>query len=236
VALVGDACHALGGSDKGRPAGSLADLSTFSLHPVKHITAGEGGVVTTDDPKLAERARLFRNHGINNDNHQREAQGSWFYEMVDLGYNYRLTDFQCALGMSQLRKLPDWVKRRQAIARRYDAAFAEIPAVTSIGTRPEVSHAYHLYVIRLDLKQLRVDRTEIFKALRAEGIGVNVHYIPVHLHAFYRQRFGTAPGLCPAAEAAYNEIISLPIFPRMTDADVDDVVKAVGKVVEAYIG
>jgi perosamine synthetase len=236
VALVGDACHALGGSDKGRPAGSLADLSTFSLHPVKHITAGEGGVVTTDDPKLAERARLFRNHGINNDNHQREAQGSWFYEMVDLGYNYRLTDFQCALGMSQLRKLPDWVKRRQAIARRYDAAFAEIPAVTSIGTRPEVSHAYHLYVIRLDLKQLRVDRAEIFKALRAEGIGVNVHYIPVHLHAFYRQRFGTAPGLCPAAEAAYNEIISLPIFPRMTDADVDDVVKAVGKVVEAYIG
>ena len=234
LVLVADACHALGGSYKGRPVGSLADLSTFSFHPVKHITTGEGGMVTTDASDLARRMRVFRNHGITTDHRQREQQGSWFYEMVDLGYNYRLTDIQCALGMSQLRKLPGWVARRQAIARRYDAAFAEISAVKRLGVRVDVSHAYHLYVIRLDLSQLRVTRAKVFAALRAEGIGVNVHYIPVHLHPFYRRRFGTGPGLCPVAEAAYERIISLPIFPRMSDDDVDDVVAAVHKVVEAY--
>ena len=232
--LVADACHAIGGSYKGRPVGSLADLSTFSFHPVKHITTGEGGMITTDDPELARRMRVFRNHGITTDHRQREQRGSWFYEMVDLGYNYRMTDLQCALGMSQLRKLPGWVASRQEIARRYDAAFAEIPAVDPLRVRDDVSHAYHLYVIRLDLDRLRVDRARVFAALRAEGIGVNVHYIPVHLHPFYRERFATGPGLCPVAEAAYERLITLPIFPRMSDKDVDDVVAAVHKVVEAY--
>ena len=232
--LVADACHALGGSYKGRPVGSLVDLSTFSFHPVKHITTGEGGMITTDDPELAQRMRIFRNHGITSDHRQREQQGSWFYEMVDLGYNYRLTDFQCALGMSQLRKLPGWVARRQEIARRYDEAFAEMPAVEPLGVRDDVSHAYHLYMIRLDLAQLRVTRAEVFSALRAEGIGVNVHYIPVHLHPFYRERFGTGLGLCPVAEAAYERIITLPISPRMNDQDIGDVIAAVCKVVEAY--
>lgn len=234
LALVADACHALGGSYKGRPVGSLADLSTFSFHPVKHITTGEGGMVTTEDADLARRMRVFRNHGITTDHRQREQQGSWFYEMVDLGYNYRLTDIQCALGMSQLRKLPDWVARRQEIARRYSAAFAAVPAVNPLVVRDDVSHAYHLYVIRLDLDQLRLDRATIFAALRAEGIGVNVHYIPVHLHPFYRERFATGPGLCPVAEAAYERIISLPIFPRMAGADVDGVVRAMHKVVDAF--
>lgn len=232
--LVADACHALGATYKGRPVGSLAHLSTFSFHPVKHITTGEGGMVTTDDPHLARRMRVFRNHGITTDHRQREAQGSWFYEMVDLGYNYRLTDVQCALGISQLRKLPDWVARRQAIARQYDAAFAEIPSVEPLRVREDVSHAYHLYVIRLNLTELRATRADVFSALRAEGIGVNVHYIPVHLHPFYREQFGTGPGMCPVAEAAYEEIISLPLFPRMTDHDVEDVVSAVRKVVEVY--
>jgi len=232
--LVADACHALGGSYKGRPVGSLVDLSTFSFHPVKHITTGEGGMITTDDPELAQRMRIFRNHGITSDHRQREQQGSWFYEMVDLGYNYRLTDFQCALGMSQLRKLPGWVARRQEIARRYDAAFTDIPAVEPLGVREDVSHAYHLYMIRLDLKRLRATRAEVFAALRAEGIGVNVHYIPVHLHPFYRERFATGPGSCPVAEAAYERLITLPIFPRMSDDDVDDVIAAVHKIVEAY--
>ena len=236
LVLVADACHALGGSYKGRPVGSLADLSTFSFHPVKHITTGEGGMITTDDPDLARRMRVFRNHGITSDHRQREQQGSWFYEMVDLGYNYRLTDLQCALGMSQLRKLPGWVARRQDIARRYNAAFAEIPAVEPLGVREDVSHAYHLYVIRLDLTQLRATRAEVFAALRAEGIGVNVHYIPVYLHPFYQKQFGTGPGLCPVAEKAYEQIVSLPIFPNMTENDVEDVIAAVYKVLETHQG
>ncbi|MFC2095148.1 UDP-4-amino-4,6-dideoxy-N-acetyl-beta-L-altrosamine transaminase [Candidatus Bipolaricaulota bacterium] len=234
LSLVADACHALGGSYKGRPVGSLADLSTFSFHPVKHIATGEGGMITTDDPKLARRMRVFRNHGITTDHQKREQQGSWFYEMVDLGYNYRLTDLQCALGLSQLRKLSEWVKHRQEIAQRYNTAFAEISAVRPLDAREDVSHAYHLYVIRLDLEQVRCTRTEVFAALRAEGIGVNVHYIPVHLHPFYRERFGTAPGMCPTAEAAYEELLSLPIFPRMVDQDAEDVITAVRKVIGVF--
>ena len=232
--LVADACHAVGGSYKGRPVGSLADLNIFSFHPVKHITTGEGGMITTDDPNLARRMRVFRNHGITTDHRQREQRGSWFYKMMDLGYNYRLTDFQCALGMSQLSKLPGWVARRQEIARRYDAAFAETPAVDTLGVREGVSHAYHLYVIQLDLAQLEATRAEVFAALRAEGIGVNVHYIPVHLHPFYRERFGTGPGSCPVAETAYERLVTLPIFPRMSDDDVDDVIAAVYKVTRYY--
>jgi len=234
LTLVTDACHALGATYKGRPVGSLADLNVFSFHPVKHITTGEGGMITTDNPDFAERMRIFRNHGINTDYRQREKQGSWFYEMVDLGYNYRITDIQCALGLSQLNKLPGWVKRRQEIAQKYDAAFAEFPAIRPLKVRADVSHAYHLYVVRFDLKQLRATRAEIFTALRAEGIGVNVHYIPVHLHPFYRERFGTGPGLCPVAEVAYEEIVTLPIFPRMSANDVEDVITAVCKVVRAY--
>lgn len=232
--LAADACHAVGGSYKGRPVGSLADLSTFSFHPVKHITTGEGGMITTDDAELARRMRVFRNHGITTDHRQREKEGSWFYEMVDVGYNYRLTDVQCVLGLSQLRKLSGWVKRRQEIARRYDEAFADLPVVQPLAVREDVSHAYHLYMVQLDLEQLKVDRAQVFSALVAEGIGVNVHYIPVHLHPFYRKRFGTGPELCPVAEAAYERLVTLPMFPRMSDGDVGDVIAAVRKVTEAY--
>lgn len=232
--VIADACHAVGGSYKGRPVGSLADLSAFSFHPVKHITTGEGGMITTDSAELARRMRIFRNHGITSDHRQREARGSWFYEMVDLGFNYRLTDFQCALGSRQLRRLPAWVAQRQEIAGLYDSAFAAIPEVSPLGVQPGVSHAYHLYVIRLDTERLCADRATIFSSLRSEGIGVNVHYIPVHLHPYYREHFGTRAGMCPLAEAAYEEILSLPIFPRMSDADADDVIAAVNKVIEAY--
>jgi perosamine synthetase len=232
--LVADACHSLGGSYRSRPVGSLADLSTFSFHPVKPITTGEGGAITTDDPELVERMRIFRNHGITNDHRQREAQSSWFYEMVALGYNYRLSDLQCALGLSQLGKLPGWVARRQAIAQFYNAAFRDIPTVQPLAVLPDVTHAYHLYVIRLNIELLQVDRATIFSALRAEGIGVNVHYIPVHLHPFYRSHFGTGPGLCPVAEAAYKQILSLPIFPKMSDQDCQDVIAALNKVCTAY--
>jgi perosamine synthetase len=154
--------------------------------------------------------------------------------MVDLGYNYRLSDVQCALGLSQLPKLSGWVGRRRGIARRYDEAFSNLIGIQPPGVRSEVEAAYHLYVIRLESALLSADRARIFAALRAEGIGVNVHYLPVYLHPFYRERFGTRPGLCPQAEAAYETILSLPIFPGMSDDDVEDVVQALWKVVNAY--
>jgi perosamine synthetase len=233
LALVADACHALGGSYKGRPVGSLADPNTFSFHPVKHVTTGEGGMVTTDDTELARRMRIFRNHGIATNHRQREEKGSWFYEMTELGYNYRMTDFQCALGMSQLAKLPAWIARRRQIAAAYDSAFADLPEVKPLRTRPEAGHAYHLYVVQLQLERLKVDRARTFAALRAENIGVNVHYAPAHLHPFYRRRFGAKPGDCPIAQQAYDRLLTLPLFPAMTDADVSDVFAAMQKVCRA---
>jgi perosamine synthetase len=224
LTLVADACHSLGGSYKGLPVGSLAKLNTFSFHPVKHITTGEGGMITTNNPELAKRMRVFRNHGITTDHRQRETLGSWFYEMVELGYNYRITDVQCALGLSQLKKLLGWVARRQEIARHYDTIFADLSSIEPLHVRADLSHAYHLYVIRLNLEELQADRADVFAALRAEGIGVNVHYIPVHLHPFYRNRFGTGPGMCPVAEAAYEQILSLPIHPKLTDYEVNYVI------------
>lgn len=223
IALVADASHSLGAYYKKRPVGTLADLSTFSFHPVKHITTAEGGMITTDDRNLSQKMRTFRNHGITTDHHQREAMGSWFYEMVDLGYNYRLNDLQCALGISQLQKLSRWVDRRQAIARRYNEAFSKQSHVKPLAVKDNVFHSYHLYVIKIDFTKLPFDRAAVFAKLRAEGIGANVHYIPVHLHPYYRKTFGTAPGLCPVAEAAYEQILSLPMHPALTDKEIDTV-------------
>jgi perosamine synthetase len=236
LVLLDDACHATGGSYKGRPVGSLADLNTFSLHPVKNMTTGEGGMITTDNADWAEKMRRFRNHGITSTHHERAEEGSWYYEIPEAGYNYRLTDFQCALGMSQLQKLPGWVERRREIASRYDEAFGSMEAVEPVKRREDATCAYHLYVIRLVLDQLQADRKKIFEALQAEGIGVNVHYIPVHLQPYYRENFGTEPGLCPNAEAAYERILTLPVFPRMREEDVRDVEKAVKKVISVYRG
>jgi perosamine synthetase len=234
LTLVDDAAHSIGGRYKSRPVGSLATLSTFSFHPVKHVTTGEGGAIVSNDPELTRRMRMFRSHGITTDFRQRETAGSWVYDMVDLGFNYRLCDIQCALGLTQLAKLPWSIERRQAIAARYDAAFADLAGVRPLAVRGDVSHAYHLYVIQLELEKLSVDRGRVFQALRAEGIGVNVHYRPVHLHPYYRNRFGTKPGDCPVAEAAYERMISLPMFPSMTDADVGDAIAGVRKVVDHY--
>lgn len=231
--LIADACHALGAQYKGRNTGILADLSIFSSHPVKHICTGEGGMITTDNPDFSRRMRIFRNHGITTDHRQREDQGSWFYEMVDLGFNCRLTDIQCALGISQLKKLPKFLDRRREIAGRYNSAFAEFPEIVPLAVREEVLHAYHLYVVRIDFEALGINRTELFGTLREEGIGVNVHYIPVHLHPYYRQRLNTGPGLCPVAEAAYEQILSLPIFPGMTDDDIDRVIVTINKRIKA---
>ncbi|MEJ2725411.1 MAG: UDP-4-amino-4,6-dideoxy-N-acetyl-beta-L-altrosamine transaminase [Deltaproteobacteria bacterium] len=233
LALVDDACHALGATYNGSPVGSLADLNTFSFHPVKHVTTGEGGMVTTDDSELAKGMRSFRNHGITSDHHQRELQGSWHYEMVDLGFNYRLTDIQCALGLSQLKKLSEYIELRNQIAKKYDQAFVEIGEVEPLRVSDAVKHAYHLYVVRLSKN---LDRSEVFRNLRKMGIGVNVHYMPVHLHPYYRTLFGFGFGLCPNAEETYERILSLPIFPSMSDKDVESVIESVRKVVREGAG
>lgn len=222
VALVADGCHALGAEYKGRRVGSVADLTAFSFHPVKHITTGEGGMVTTDDPVLAKRMKLFRNHGIATDFRQREKKGSWFYEMTDLGFNYRITDFQCALGLSQLKKLTAWLKVRRAVAAKYDKAFRALEGIVPLAVGPGVKHAYHLYVVKVEGAK---DRSEMFAEYRRRGIGVNVHYIPVHLQPFYRKTFKTAEGDCPVAEAAYGKILSLPIHQGMTSSDVATVIR-----------
>ena len=233
LVVIEDAAHALGATYRQRQVGALSTMTTFSLHPVKHITTGEGGVVTTDDAELARRLRMFRNHGITSEARERQERGGWFYEMVALGYNYRLTDLQCALGLSQLKKLDSWLARRRAIAARYNAAFEKLPELALLSVRADRDPAWHLYVIRLNLEQLRVGRAEIFRALRAENIGVNVHYIPVPWHPYY-QRLGYTKGQWPAAEDAYERLISLPMFHAMTDADADDVIEAVRKVMATY--
>ena len=225
--LIADACHALGAAYKDRRVGTLADLSIFSFHPVKHITTGEGGMVTTNDCALAAFMRRFRNHGISCDLHERERQGSWQYEVTEVGYNYRLSDVQCALGVSQLRRLPDWLEQRQFLADCYRRALAVLPGVRPLRVQEHVSHAYHLYVVRLEGSPAGVDRRHVFSELRARGIGVNVHYIPVHLQPYYQQHFLTKPGDCPVAEQAYERILSLPIFPAMSAHDVERVTEAI---------
>jgi len=236
LVVIEDACHALGSEYRGRPVGSIAHMTVFSFHPVKHITTGEGGMVTTDDAWFAERLRLFRNHGISTDARQRQSKGQWHYEMVALGLNYRLTDIGCALGLSQLRRLLPNLARRRQIAARYSAELSTIPGVITPVTRDNVNPAWHLYPIRIDTGRLHVDRDDIFRALRAENIGVNVHYIPVHLHPYYRDRFGFQPGDFPFAESAYERLISLPMFQAMTDQDVSDVINAAAKVIHALSG
>jgi UDP-4-amino-4,6-dideoxy-N-acetyl-beta-L-altrosamine transaminase len=191
--LIEDACHALGAEYQKRRVGSIADMTVFSFHPVKHLTTGEGGMVTTDDPRLAETLRRFRNHGISSEARQRQDAGLWFYEMVSLGFNYRLTDIACALGLSQLERLDENLRRRREIALEYTHALRDLP-VRVPAVLDNVNPAWHLYPIRLELESLAVGRAEIIRALRAENIGVNVHYIPVHLHPYYRNRFPTTFG------------------------------------------
>jgi perosamine synthetase len=232
--VIEDACHALGAEYRGRRVGSVAHMTVFSFHPVKHLTTGEGGMVTTDNSVFAETLRRFRNHGISSSARQRQSAGQWHYEMVLLGFNYHLTDMACALGLGQIKKLEANLARRRQIAARYNAEFREVPGVLPPQTRLDVNPAWHLYPIRLDLSKLSADRGELFRALRAENIGVNVHYIPVHLHPYYRDRFGYKGGEFPVAEAAYECLISLPMFHGITDGDVDDVVRAVGKVLAHF--
>lgn len=232
--VIEDACHALGAEFRGARVGSLADMTVFSFHPVKHITTGEGGMVTTSSGDFAETLRRFRNHGISSEARQRQSAGQWYYEMVLLGFNYRLPDFACALGMQQLKRLDANLARRREIAALYTAAFREIPGVVPPPVLPDANPAWHLYPIRLNLEKLTADRAQVFRALRAENIGVNVHYIPVHLHPYYKDRFGFRNGAFPVAEGAYARLLSLPMFHAMSGQDVNDVIAAVAKVVTFY--
>jgi perosamine synthetase len=234
LTVIEDACHALGAEYNGRRTGNVAHMSVFSFHPVKHVATGEGGMVTTNRADLAESLRRFRNHGISSDARQRQASGQWHYEMVLLGFNYRLTDLACALGLSQLKKLGANLARRRQIAARYTAAFRNLRGVVAPTVRPNVNPAWHLYPVRVNPALLHTDQAHVFRALRAENIGVNVHYIPVHMHSYYRDRFGYKGGEYPVAEAAYEQLISLPMFHGMTDEDVQDVIDALIKVTNHY--
>lgn len=231
LTLIEDAAHALGALYRGRPVGAIGHLTVFSFHPVKHVTTGEGGMVTCDDAGLARRLRLFRNHGIDSDARDRQAQGQWYYEMTELGLNYRLTDVACALGLSQLPRLPANLARRRRIASLYSEALGDLSSLTLPVVAADVEPAWHLYPVRV---ADGIDRGAVIRALRAEGVGTNVHYVPVHLHPYYRERFGSGPGAHPVAEQAWARLVSLPMFHGMTDADADDVVAAVRKVMAYF--
>lgn len=233
LVLIGDASHALGASCDGVPVGAIADVTTFSTHPVKPITTGEGGVLVTNRLAYAQAARTFRNHGIAADARIREQRGDWHYAMETLGYNYRIPDILCALGLSQLAKLPEWQARRAAIAERYTAAFAGHPVLEPYRVREGVVSAWHLYPLRLHLDRLTVGRQQVFAALRAEGIGVNVHYIPVYWHPYY-ERLGYRRGMCPIAEREYERLVTIPLWPGMTGQDAAEVIEAVLKIAAAY--
>jgi perosamine synthetase len=219
IAIVADACHAPGATYRGRMAGTLADISCFSFHPVKHLTTCEGGMTLTDNRELAAHMRRFRNHGLDSDHRKRDAEGTFAYDMVELGYNFRLPDVQCALGLAQLERLAQWVARRQTVATWYADALAGVAHVRPLRVHADRTNAYHLYVVRLDLAKLEVDRARAFQHLRENGIGANVHYAPVYLHSYYRS-LGYQPGLCPVAERTYEEILTLPMFPAMSQGDV----------------
>jgi UDP-4-amino-4,6-dideoxy-N-acetyl-beta-L-altrosamine transaminase len=222
VVLLADAAHSLGATYQGRAVGTLADATEFSFHPVKPITTGEGGAVVTDRDDIAAAARRFRTHGITREPHELSAQGEggWWYEQHDLGFNYRLTDVQAALGSSQLRKLARFIARRREIAAAYDEGLAGLPGIDLPGRRAHVAPGWHLYVIRTHDPE---DRPLLFERLRAAGLGVQVHYIPVYWHPYHADR-GYARGACVEAETFYRCAISLPIFPRMSDGDVERVI------------
>jgi len=232
LVVIEDAAHALGAEYHGEKAGSFGHMGVFSFHPVKHITTGEGGMVTTSDRRLYDRLLLFRNHGITRKPGRWSRQeGSWYYEMQDLGYNYRLTDIQCALGLSQLGKIEQFLRRREEIAQRYGRALDGLSSLRLPNRTADGRSAWHLYVVRLASPAFR---RRVFDALRTKNIGVNVHYLPVYLHPYYLQADPSRyyPGLCPEAETYYAAALTLPLYPAMTDDDVDDVVAALVSVLK----
>jgi UDP-4-amino-4,6-dideoxy-N-acetyl-beta-L-altrosamine transaminase len=233
--VIEDASHAVGADYAGRPVGcgEFAAMTVFSFHPVKIITTGEGGMVMTNRPDLAERLRRLRSHGMTRDPLQMDepSHGPWYYQQVELGFNYRMTDIQAALGLSQLNKLDAFIARRRALADRYQRALAGLP-LTLPGAQAEAGSAWHLYVVRLQTESLTLSHREVFEALRAAGIGVNLHYIPVHLQPYYRE-LGFKSGDFPEAERYYAQAISLPIFPAMSEAQQDYVIEQLQRLIDS---
>jgi dTDP-4-amino-4,6-dideoxygalactose transaminase len=236
LAVVEDAAHALPAHVRGRPAGTLGTAAAFSFYATKTITTGEGGMLTTDDEALAERARMMSLHGISRDAWLRfTVQGSWYYEILEPGFKYNMTDIAAALGLQQLRRSDDLWEIRRRYAARYTDAFRALPEVeTPAEAAAQDGHAWHLYVLRLNRERLRIDRTAFIEELRACGIGTSVHFIPLHLHPYYRNRHGYQPADFPVASAAYERILSLPLYPRMALADVDRVIDAVTEIVATH--
>lgn len=234
--FIEDAAHSIATKYKGKQVGSLADMTCFSFHPVKTVTGGEGGAILTNDDELYKKLVLAHTHGITRDEELMEYaphEGPWCYEQISLGYNYRLTDFQAALIISQMSKLDAFAERRKEIVKRYDEAFADMPEIIEQNEIPESDTCRHLYIIRLNLEKLSCTRREFFDAMSAENVQCQVHYVPVYWFPYY-QHLGYTKGLCPNAEKVYSEIMSIPLYPKLSDADVEDVIHAVKKVVENY--
>jgi perosamine synthetase len=236
LAVVEDAAHAFPAHLRGRPAGTLGVAGAFSFYATKNLTTGEGGMLTTDSDALAERARMMSLHGISRDAWLRyTAQGSWYYEILEPGYKYNMTDIAAALGLEQLRRGEDLWRIRRQYAARYTEAFRELPEVeTPPDAHPGDRHAWHLYVLRLNLERLTLDRAAFIEALRERGIGASVHFIPLHLHPYYRETYGYRPADLPVATAAYERLVSLPLYPRMTAADVQRVIDAVVEITRTH--
>lgn len=235
ITLIEDGAHSIGTLYDGRPVGSIADMTTFSFHPVKTVTGGEGGAVLTNDDDLYTRLKLFQTHGITRDASllKHPSHGGWYYEQIELGMNYRMTDMQAALISSQLDKLESFQKRRKEIVAKYNEAFSGLPEIVVQEEIPQSDTTRHLYILRIRPEQLKIDRKQFFEAMAAENICCNVHYIPVYWHPYYEQ-LGYEKGICPQAEKLYEEMMSLPLYYAMTDKDVDDVITAVRKICAYY--
>lgn len=235
LVLIEDAAHSMGTRYKGQPVGSIADITTFSFHPVKTVTAGEGGAVTTNDRALYKKLLLAHTHGITRDRSMmvHPTDAPWYNEQVELGYNYRMTEFQAALLLSQLDKLDLFSKRRKEIVKIYDEAFLKIPQLQVQKEIPQSDTTRHLYILRLRTDLLRCSRREFFDALHAENIYSQVHYLPVYWHSYY-EKLGYKKGLCPNAEQYYQQVMSLPLYYSLTDQDVSDVIHAVQKLIDYY--
>ncbi len=233
--IVDDAAHALGAAYRGRPVGSLADVTAFSFYATKNLSTGEGGAAVTDDPAIAERIQLLSLHGMSRDAWKRYSDtGSWFYEVVAPGWKYNLSDVLAAIGVGQLDRFPEFQRRRAELVERMRANLADVPEVRTPVARPDVTHAWHLFPIALELERLTIDRARFIAELRAENIGTSVHFIPIHRHPHFRDSLQARPESFPVAEDAFRRAITLPLFPRMSDRDADDVCDAVRKIARAF--
>jgi len=233
--VIEDAAHAVGAKYKGRMIGTIGDVTAFSFYATKNLTTGEGGMITTDNQGLAEKMGILGLHGISADAWKRySAEGSWYYEVLHPGYKYNMTDIQASLGIHQLAKLEGFIQTRARYAQMYTDGFSEIPEIILPQVEPKVRHAWHLYIIRINRERLKIDRAQFIEALRTHNIGASVHFIPLHLHPFYQDRYGFKRGDFPVAEAVYEGIVSLPFCTKMTAQDVEDVIEAVKRIVAQY--